>query len=114
MMLGVTTTRMPVASTAGARACVDRIDHQRAGDVRVEPGDTDHRRLVPQLLQHAIGRALQRSAADDGRDGDHGVAPRVQQVVEAGSDRNGAMDTSGFEGATTTTSLSRSAAALRR
>ena len=62
---------------------VDRVDHERGGDRRVQPGDADDGRLVAELAQQAVGGTLQRPATDDRRDGDDGVAAPCERVVDA-------------------------------
>ena len=63
---------------------VGLVDHERGRERRVEAGDADHRRLVAELAQQPVGRALQRGAGDDRRDGDDVVAAGRDRVAHAG------------------------------
>jgi hypothetical protein len=51
------------------------VDDQRGGEGRVEPGDPDHRVVVAELAHEAVGRTLQRPAADERGHGDDVLAP---------------------------------------
>ena len=58
MIVGATTQRMPSASTAARQGGVGLVDHQGGRQRRVEPGHADDRRLVAELAEQAVGRAL--------------------------------------------------------
>ena len=99
---GVTTSASRPPRPPSARSASTGSITSVAGDRRVQPGDADDRRLVAELGEHPVGRALQRCTADDRRHGDHRFAPRGEQLVDAGRARIGPIDTIGFDGAITT------------
>ena len=97
--VGATTQRTPSASTAAGQVGVGLVDHQRAGDGGVEAGHADHRRLVAELGQQPVGRALEGGAGDDRatprprRPGGPASAARTPGTASIGP-----MDTIGFDG----------------
>ena len=84
MTVGVTTQRMPSASTSAGQVGVGLVDHEGAGERGVEAGDADDAGLVAQLDEQAVGRALERGAGDDRRHGDDVVAAGGHGVAHAG------------------------------
>src|SRR3954454_4911044 len=57
---------------------VETVEDEVADEVRVQPGDAKRGRLVTERREHAVGRTLQRAAADDPAHRDHrhaGVPP---------------------------------------
>ncbi len=84
MIVGATTARTPSASTASARSRVGLVDDEGADPRRVEPGDADDRRLVAELGQEPVGRALQGGPGDDGGDGHDRRPPGGDRLGDAG------------------------------
>ena len=84
MIVGATTQRMPSASTASARSASAVSITSVAGQLGVEAGHADHRRLVAELDQQAVGRTLERGAGDDGRHRHDVVAAGHDGVADAG------------------------------
>ena len=84
MIVSVTTQPMPSASTAPAECGVGVVDDERGAQRRVEAGDADDRRLVAELGEHAVGRALRRGAGDDRRDGDGPAPLLLERCLDAG------------------------------
>ena len=87
------------------RVGVGLVDDERGGQLGVEPGHADHRRLVAQLGQHPVGRALERRAGDDRRHGHHvGRGARRPRRARRARRAAGRSTRSGSTGAITTRS----------
>ena len=99
MIVGATTQRIPSASTAAARSASAVVDHERGRQLGVQPGHTDHRRLVAELDAAAgrrdpSARRRRRSATRPPR--------RSRRATTAsrtpGTASTGPIDTIGFDG----------------
>ena len=88
MIVSVTTVRMPELADLRLERLVEPVEHEHVGDARVLPSHAEGARLVPERREHPVGRALQRVAADDSRDGDDGhaaAAGRLEPGFDAGN-----------------------------
>ena len=91
------------ASTAGARSASASSITSVEASVGVEPRHADHGGLVAELAQQAVGRALERGTGDDRRHRHASVASSRDRVTRTpGTASTGSIDTSGFDGAITT------------
>ena len=75
--------RRPLRPPA-ARCGVDRVDHERAAELRVRARDADARHLDAERAHSRSAGTLHRRAADDRADRDDAVAAGDERVADAG------------------------------
>ena len=78
---------MPRASISTRLRCVRPVDHESIQDVLIVPGHAQRADIRAQLGHHLGCRAFQRSAADDGADGDHRLGREHIPQAGQGQDR---------------------------
>ena len=75
------------------------IDHKRAGEVGIESGDAEGRRIVAEVKEHFVGGALQGFAADDGTDGENFFLVSAKLIADLRHGENRTDANQGIAGA---------------
>ena len=103
----VTTGRTPAGQL---RRRIRLVDHERVDQARVAAGHVRRRRAAREPREHPVGRALDRTAADQRADRDaRHAAPLERERESSSTARIGPIETYGLLGAITTTSAASSA-----